>query len=288
MRDFISEDDLQTFEGWLRYQAVDASTTAPEELAMWRRLFEEARQRSATSPKVGLMKLQPVPDEHRYAVAVREGADLWLTLWVRRSRKGEFFIMLPRGDRDWDPHTSYHLDGTLHMKSHDCRIVPPQKRQPLTVDIAHIEHMGVPANATPPLIEGKIIAALASGLIAKEVAQAVGVHPKTVYRLARKQENARLLSELRSELRARTMQHVARTQPKLLNRLEQEVEQGEARDLDALSRAALNLEKVSASVAGGMAERQQAPVQVAVVFADWVQDAFRRRAESSSGDQAPR
>ncbi|MBI3457211.1 MAG: hypothetical protein HY002_15655, partial [Candidatus Rokubacteria bacterium] len=65
MRDFISEDDLQTFEGWLRYQAVDASTTAPEELAMWRRLFEEARQRSATSPKVGLMKLQPVPDEHR-------------------------------------------------------------------------------------------------------------------------------------------------------------------------------------------------------------------------------
>jgi hypothetical protein len=90
VQDFISEEDLQTFEGWLRYQAVDASTTAPGELAMWRRLFEEARQRSAANPKVGLMKLQPVPGEHRYAVAVREGADLWLRMWVRRSRKGEF------------------------------------------------------------------------------------------------------------------------------------------------------------------------------------------------------
>lgn len=143
MQEFISEDDLQVFEGWLRYQAVDASKTAPEELAMWRRLFEEARQRSATSPKVGLMKLQPVPGEHRYAVAVREGSDLWLTLWVRRSRNGEFFIMLPRGDLDWDPHTSYHLDGTLHMKGHDRKILPPQRRQPLTGEFRGSEHLGV-------------------------------------------------------------------------------------------------------------------------------------------------
>jgi len=100
VHEFISEDDLRTFEGWLRYQAVDASTMPADELAMWRRLFEEVRQRSATSPKVGLMKLQPVPGEHKYAVAVEEGADLWLTLWVRCSRKGEFFIMQPRGDRE--------------------------------------------------------------------------------------------------------------------------------------------------------------------------------------------
>ena len=142
MQEFISEDDLKTFEGWLRYQAVDASTTAPEELAMWRGVFEEGRRCSAANPKVGLMKLQPVPGEHRYAVALREGADLWLTLWVRRSRMGEFFIMLPRGDRDWDPHTSYHLDGTLHMKSHDRRVLPPQKRQPLTGAFRGSEHLG--------------------------------------------------------------------------------------------------------------------------------------------------
>ena len=148
MQDFISEDDLQTFEGWLRYQAVDASTTAPGELAMWRRLFEEARQRSAANPKVGLMKLQPVPGEHRYAVAVREGADLWLRMWVRRSRKGECFIMRPLGDRDWNPHTSYHLDGTLHMKSHDRRVLP-QKRQPLTGVFRGSEHLGVDYGHAP-------------------------------------------------------------------------------------------------------------------------------------------
>jgi hypothetical protein len=128
--EFISEDDLHTFEGWLRYQAVDAATTAPEELEKWRRDFEDARERTAACPKVGLMKLQPVPGEHRYAVAIEEGANLWLTLWVRRSRKGEFFVMLPRGDRDWNPHTSYHLDGTLHIKSYGDKL--ERKNQPLT------------------------------------------------------------------------------------------------------------------------------------------------------------
>ena len=65
-------------------------------------------------------------------MAVRKDGDLWLTLWVRCSRKGEFFVMMPRGDRDWDPHTSYHLGGTLHMKSHGQKVLPAQKRQPLS------------------------------------------------------------------------------------------------------------------------------------------------------------
>jgi hypothetical protein len=115
--EFISEDDLKTFDGWLRYQGIDAATTTPNELAMWRDMFDKARARSMATPKVGLMKLRRIPGEHRYAVAVREGSDLWLTLWVRRSRKGEFFVMVPRADRGWDPHTSYHLDGTVHLKS---------------------------------------------------------------------------------------------------------------------------------------------------------------------------
>jgi hypothetical protein len=142
LKDFISEDDLKTFEGWLRYQAVDAVTTAPEDLDKWQRIFEDVRKRSDANPKVGLMKLQPVPGEYRYAVAVRDGANLWLTLWVRRSRKGEFFIMQPRGDRDWDAHTSYHLDGTLHMKSHGRTVLTPQQRQPLAGQFRGSEHLG--------------------------------------------------------------------------------------------------------------------------------------------------
>jgi hypothetical protein len=131
MDDFISEEELETFEGFLRYQAVPLDSSAAE-LEVWRAVFEEARRRRATAPKVGSMKLQPVPGEFRYAVAVRDGAALWLTLWVRRSRKGDVYVIVPRADRDWDPHTSYHRDGTLHAKSYGFKMLPPKQRQPLT------------------------------------------------------------------------------------------------------------------------------------------------------------
>jgi hypothetical protein len=36
MDDFISEDDLLTFEGFLKYHAVDVATCTPEVLEMWR------------------------------------------------------------------------------------------------------------------------------------------------------------------------------------------------------------------------------------------------------------
>src|SRR5215475_13750218 len=103
MLEFISEDKLKTFDGWLKYQNFDGKPTTPEELKKLREVFDEVLKRASAIPKVGLMKLQPVPGEYRYAVSVRDGSDLWLTLWVRRSRKGEFFVMLPRGERDWDP-----------------------------------------------------------------------------------------------------------------------------------------------------------------------------------------
>jgi hypothetical protein len=151
VQEFISEDDLQTFEGWLKYQPVDASTRTLEELAMWRSVFEEARQRSAAHPKVGLMKLKLIPGEYRYAVAVREASGLWLTLWIRRSPKGEFFIMAPR-DPDWDLHTSYHLDGTWHTKSHGRAFLRPHKRQPLTGTFRGSEPLGVYAGHAPKLV----------------------------------------------------------------------------------------------------------------------------------------
>ena len=132
MDEFISEDDLRTFDGWLRYQALDAPTMTAEELATWRDIFDDAQRQCAAHPKVGLMKLQPFPGDYKYAVAVREGTGLWLVLWVRRSWRGEFFVMQPVGDRGWNPPTSYHLDGTLQMKSHGRKVLTPYKRQPLT------------------------------------------------------------------------------------------------------------------------------------------------------------
>jgi hypothetical protein len=76
--------------------------------------------RNDETPKVGRMKLKPmIPGEYRYAVAIRDDSGLSLTLWVKRSPKGEFFVMAPRAEPGWDPHVSYHEDGTFHSKSFD-------------------------------------------------------------------------------------------------------------------------------------------------------------------------
>ena len=72
MDDFISENDLLTFEGFLKYQAVPATST-PEGLETWRALFDKSMRRRESGPKVGLMKLQPVPSEQKYAVACETG-----------------------------------------------------------------------------------------------------------------------------------------------------------------------------------------------------------------------
>jgi hypothetical protein len=114
--EFVGEDDLGSFEGWLKYQAAGEAT--PKELEQLRAIYERAREISLATPKVGLMKFKP--GEHRYAVAVCNASDLWLTLWVKRNPKGEFFVFQPRSDTDWNPHTSYHLDGTLHWKTFAC------------------------------------------------------------------------------------------------------------------------------------------------------------------------
>lgn len=139
-QEYISEADVATFEGWVRnIQGFDPSALTPAELAQWRAIFDEINK--SPTPKVGLMKLRSLPGEHRYAVAIREGSELWLTLWVRRSPKGEFFVMVPRADRGWDPHNSYHLDGTFHAKSHG-RVVSEKKLQPLTGQFRGTEHLG--------------------------------------------------------------------------------------------------------------------------------------------------
>jgi hypothetical protein len=140
--DFISEEDLDTFEGWLKYQGFDAATMPPDQLASWHDLYNEVKAESVSTPKVGLMKLRA--GEHRYAVALRDGADLWLTLWVRRSPKGDVYVLTPRGDKGWNPHTSYHRNGNFHMKSYNNKFFV-QKRQPLTGSFRGTEHLGLNA-----------------------------------------------------------------------------------------------------------------------------------------------
>ncbi len=115
MQKFINEDALSTFEGWLAFQNFDVSS--PDELDSLREVYADLHAASEALPKFGRMKLRPMePGEYRYAVALREGANLWLNLWVRRSPKSEFFVMIPRNQKDIDLHASYHASGTLHVK----------------------------------------------------------------------------------------------------------------------------------------------------------------------------
>jgi hypothetical protein len=52
-----------------------------------------------------------------YAVAVRDACDLFLLARIRRSAKGDIYIVYARSEpKDFDPHTSYHASGHLHDK----------------------------------------------------------------------------------------------------------------------------------------------------------------------------
>lgn len=119
----------QAFREWLTdSQAIDPATLGQDELQQWRSLFDELS--ANPTPKVGLLKLDR-GSGHLYGVAIEEGGKLWLTLWVKRSPKGDIYVMLPRSDKTWDPHTSYHRDGRLHSKSFGHKFSVVQKQPPL-------------------------------------------------------------------------------------------------------------------------------------------------------------
>jgi hypothetical protein len=87
-----------------------------------------------------MLSKPPPTGEFRYAVSIDDGTNLWLTLWVRRSRSRECFVMYPRGWGSGDPHASYHRDGRFHSKSYNRKFMP-QQRKPL--DQFHgSEHLG--------------------------------------------------------------------------------------------------------------------------------------------------
>jgi hypothetical protein len=162
--DFISEDDLNTFEGYLRFQAVDPLIATPDELALFRQFFDEAKAASSATPKLGAMKFKAVPGELRYAVAVLEGSDLWLTTWIRRAPKGDVYVLIPRSDGSWNPHSSYHRDGTVHSKSFNHKM-SSSKKQPLTRAFKRFEHLGMFGGHSPKNIGAICDPAMFSGVV---------------------------------------------------------------------------------------------------------------------------
>ena len=119
---------MRTFEGWMEYQRMDPRLLDAKGLAEWRHAYEGATER-ANRVQPWTPKARRDPADHLYAVAIRDGSSLWLFLWVRRSAKGEYFVLIPRPDGAWNPHASYHRDGRLHQKGHDQKMLPASQRQ---------------------------------------------------------------------------------------------------------------------------------------------------------------
>ena len=133
-------DDLDTFEGWLKHHQYDVQGQPSDIVARWRTEFDagQARRKAARS---AFCFTKPCPSgEHRYAIAIEDGSDLRLPLVVRRSPKGEIFVLYLR-DGGWNPHASYHLDGQYHFKGDD-QIVTLSQRQPLDQRFKGAEHLG--------------------------------------------------------------------------------------------------------------------------------------------------
>ena len=119
MSDFTSEDDRNAFDSYLRLQGIDPKSATPEVLEQFRAAFEEAKARRAATPPMGeIFKPKNTGakrGEFKIAVAVRDGAELWLTMTVRRDHKGDVYVIYPR--QEGNPHASYHQKGTFHHKS---------------------------------------------------------------------------------------------------------------------------------------------------------------------------
>jgi hypothetical protein len=54
-----------------------------------------------------------------FAIAVRDGNELFLWARIRRNPNGEIFAIISTEERwkVWDPHFSLHVDGEIHYKS---------------------------------------------------------------------------------------------------------------------------------------------------------------------------
>ena len=68
-----------------------------------------------------------------YALAIRDGAELFLVLLVRRDVKGDLYTIYPRREPGgWNPHTSYHASGQHHQKIFGRGFMVCQRQKPDT------------------------------------------------------------------------------------------------------------------------------------------------------------
>jgi hypothetical protein len=130
-----------TFEAYLKQQQLDAQRLAEEVEVILRRDYERRKSAVLAHDVRSMFRTPCAPGEYRYAVAIEDGADLWLTLVAKRSPGGHYYVLIPRGCGRWNPHASYHHDGRYHHESHGLKVAAVQKRQPVD-QFTGTEHLG--------------------------------------------------------------------------------------------------------------------------------------------------
>jgi hypothetical protein len=123
------------FDRMMRNQGIDPDALPDKERV--REVYEQSRLRGEA---LKATTLGPGTTGGRaYAVAIEDGNDLRVTLWVRRGPK-ICVVLQPRG-REWDPHATYHLNGRYHGKSYGMAS-GIQQRQRLD-SFQGTEHLGI-------------------------------------------------------------------------------------------------------------------------------------------------
>lgn len=87
--------------------------------------------------------------KHMFAVAVRDGADVFLVLSICGGPQGDVYVNFPRDhDPDWKPHSSYHASGQHHQKSfgHKALVYHRQKLNAEFRGTANVVTTGIAAN----------------------------------------------------------------------------------------------------------------------------------------------
>jgi hypothetical protein len=85
------------------------------------------------------------------AVAVRDGADLFVVITINRGPEGDVYVNWPRDHiPGWNPHTSYHASGQHHHKSFNQKLVVFHEQKPDANFRGAKRISGTPVNTTDP------------------------------------------------------------------------------------------------------------------------------------------
>jgi hypothetical protein len=144
----------------------------------------------------------------------------------------------------------YHTCGFKPAEVAEKPLAAASKRMRLS---AERKRLGLPDVATHPDV---VVGLAAAGIPGTKIASAIGLDATTVQKQIR--DARETILAIRDKLKLDKMVAMERVEARLWPRLERDVETADGKEVDALARAAMNLEKMQAQVSG---EGQQVTVK---------------------------